>query len=190
MPHQPRLTLVPFTEDLLADVQPWFQDPEVRHRLGGPEWPARELRLLQVEGGEFRGRSVLRAHSWVALDAAGVPAAKIGGDVYDRWSRYDGSRPDRPVVSAVEPGPAMGLTCVVDPARRRQGLGRAVLRAAVGHPAVRDVRLFAAGIDADNEASRRCAAVAGFTLDAEEPDWEDTVYYVLRRTTQPLDDDA
>jgi RimJ/RimL family protein N-acetyltransferase len=37
------------------------------------------------------------------------------------------------------------------------------------------------GIDADNEASRRCASAAGFTPDVEEPDWEDTVYYQLRR---------
>jgi hypothetical protein len=118
MPRPPLVTLVPFTEDLLAAVQPWFSDPEVRRRLGGPEWPERELRFRQAEGGEeFRGRSVLRVHSWVALDAAGEPVAKIGGDVYDRWSRYDGSRPEHPVVSALEPGPAMGLAYVVDPAR-------------------------------------------------------------------------
>lgn len=189
MPRFPTLTLVPFTEELLAAVQPWFQHPQVRHRLGGPEWPVRELRLLHVKGGqEFRGRLVLRVHSWVALDAAGEPAAKIGGDVYDRWSRYDGSRPDRPGVSAIEPGPAMGVSYVVDPARWRQGLGRAVLHAAVSHPSVRDVRLFAAGIDADNQASRRCAAAAGLAPEVDEPDWEDTVYYVLRRSTPPNDD--
>ena len=177
------VTLVPFTEELLAAVQPWFGHPEVRRRLGGPEWAERELRLLQERGGEeFRGRTVLRTHSWVALDAAAEPVAKIGGDVYDRWSRYDGSRPGHPRVSAVEPGPAMGLAYVVDPARWGQGVGRVVLRAAVQHDSVADVRLFAAGIDADNEPSRRCAAAAGFAPEAEEPDWEDTVHYVLRRS--------
>jgi hypothetical protein len=35
-----------------------------------------------------------------------------------------------------------------------------VLRAAINHPTVRDVRVFAAGIEADNLASRRCAAAA------------------------------
>ncbi len=138
---------------------------------------------MQSKGGEkFRGRLVLRVHSWVALDVAGEPVAKIGGDVYDRWNRYDGSRPEHPVVGAVEPGPAMGLAFVVSPARWRQGFGRAVLDAAVAHPSVRDVRLFAAGIDADNHASRACAAAAGFSSAADEPDWEDTVYYVLRRS--------
>lgn len=101
---------MPFTEELLPVVQPWFGHPEVRRRLGGPEWPARELRLqATVLGEDYRGCVVLRAHSWVALDGVGDPVAKIGGDVYDRWSRYDGSRPDQPVVTAIEPGPAMGL---------------------------------------------------------------------------------
>lgn len=176
------VSLVPFGEDLLPVVQPWFHHPEVRRRLGGPEWPARELRLLATTPGEqYRGRVVLRANSWVALDGTGEPVGKIGGDVYDRWNRYDASRSDTPLVASVEAGPAMGLTYVVDPARWGQGIGRAVLRAAVQHRDVADVRVFAAGIDADNEASRRCAASAGFLPDVDQPDWEDTVYYLLRR---------
>lgn len=98
-------------------VQPWFEHPEVRRRLGGPEWPARELRLVvSRRGEEYRGREVLRSHSWVAVDDVGAPVGKVGGDVYDRWTRYDGSRPrEEPVVTAVEAGPAMGLAYVVDP---------------------------------------------------------------------------
>lgn len=183
MPKQPqRVTLRPFTAAILPRVQPWFGHPEVCRRLGGPDWPARELRLPATSPGEqYRGRTVLRVHSWVAVDEAGTPLAKIGGDVYDRWTRWDGSRPDRPVVTAVEPGPAMGLAYVVDPARWGQGIGRAVLGAAVEHTDVTDVRVFTAGIDSDNHASRRCAAAAGFTVDWPAPDWEDTVYYLLRR---------
>lgn len=179
--------LVRLTAELLPAVQPWFEHPEVRRRLGGPEWPARELRpVVSRPGEEHRGREVLRSHSWVAMDAAGVPVGKIGGEVYGRWTRYDGSRPgEDPVVSAVEAGPAMGLAYVVDPARWRQRIGRAMLCAVVGHPAVADVRVFAAGIDADNDASRRCAAAAGFTPDVDEPDWEGTVYHLLRRMPAP-----
>jgi RimJ/RimL family protein N-acetyltransferase len=176
------LTLVPFTADLLPAVQPWFRHPEVRRWLGAPEWPARELRLLTSQpGGRHRGRTVLRAHSWVAVDSTGEAVAKVGGEVYDRWNRYDGSQPARPVVTAVERGPAMSLTYVVDPARWGRGMGRGALLAALQHAEVDDVRLFAAGIDADNEASRRCAASAGFRPDLDQPDWEHTIYYLLRR---------
>lgn len=124
---------------------------------------------------------VLRVHSWVALDPTGAPVAKVGGDVYDRWTRYDASDPDHPVVTQVEPGPAMGLAYVVAPDCWRQGFGTATLRAAVQHPNVANVRLFAAGIDADNTASLRCASAAGFAPDVTEPDWEGIVYYLLRR---------
>jgi RimJ/RimL family protein N-acetyltransferase len=181
MSASPAVTLVPYTVDWLAAVRPWFTDPEVRHRLGGPEWPERELRLMgQGLGETFRGRRVLRIHSWVALDAAGEPVAHLGGEVYDRWCRY-AATPEGPSVSDVEPGPAMGLAYVVDPARWRRGYGRAALRGAVAAPEVADVALFALGIDADNTASRRCAESAGYSPDHAEPDWEDIVYHVLRR---------
>jgi RimJ/RimL family protein N-acetyltransferase len=186
--HQPTgvyLNLVPFTAQQLPLVQPWFLHPEVRRWLGGPEWPARELRLTTVMPAEqFRGRLVLRTHSWIALDPTGTPLAKIGGDVYDQWTRYDGSQPTQAVITSAEPGPAMGLAYVVDPQRWRKGVGRAVIRAAVDHPDVADVRIFAAGIDTSNEPGRRCAAAAGFYPDTDQPDWEDTIYYLLRREPQ------
>ncbi len=65
------------------------------------------------------------------------------------------------------------------------GLVRAVLRAVLAHPDVTDVRVFAAGVDADNQASQRCAAAGGFRPDVAEPDWEDTVYYLLPRSPAP-----
>jgi RimJ/RimL family protein N-acetyltransferase len=178
----PTVRLVPFTAAALPAVQPWFEHPEVRHRLGGPDWPVRELRLMaRVDREEYRGRLPLRSHSWVALDDEGRAVAKIGGDVYDRWTRYDGTDPDRPVVRDVEAGPAMGLAYVVDPARWGQSFGRATLLAAVASPAVADVRLFALGIDEDNPSSRRCAEAAGFALDNPTPDWERMVFHLLRR---------
>jgi RimJ/RimL family protein N-acetyltransferase len=174
--------LIPFTEAQLSVVQPWFGHPEVRHRLGGPDWPARELRLMREKpDGEFRGRRVLRVHSWLVRDDGGTVVAKIGGDVYDRWTRYDGEGSDGPLISAVEAGPAMGLAYVVDPGRWGEGIGRAVLLAVVAHPHVADVRVLVAGIDADNVASRRCAEAAGFRPDDPRPDHEGTVHHLLRR---------
>lgn len=174
--------LVPFTVDALPLVQPWFRHPEVDRRLGGPEWPARQLRLMtEKPGGEFRGRRVLRTHTWLALDETDDPVAQIGGDVYDCWTRYLGEGPDGPIIDGREPGPAMGLAYVVDPARWRRGYGTAALRAVTASPEVADVRLFVAGIDADNTASSRCARSAGMAPDDPRPDWEDTVHHILRR---------
>jgi RimJ/RimL family protein N-acetyltransferase len=176
------VSLVPYTEQWLPAVQPWFTHPEVRRWLGGPDWPEQELRLAGNGMGEmFRGRRVLRSHSWVALDASGDAVAHLGGEVYDRWCRYD-ETPDGPVISDVEPGPAMGLAYVVDPGRWRRGFGRAALLAAVAAPEVSDVVVFAAGIEPGNVASRRCAESAGFRPDRPEPDWEDIIHHVRRRS--------
>ncbi|WP_250002657.1 GNAT family N-acetyltransferase [Actinoplanes sp. M2I2] len=160
MDRLPAVTLVPFTAEL---VQVWFTDTEVGRWLGGPDWPARALRLRGHGIGEiYRGRRVLRDHTWVALDSHGDPVALTGGDVYD-------------------PGPELGLAYVVDPARWRQGYGTATLLALIEHPAVADVAVFTAGIEPANVASSRCAAAAGFRPDDPEPDFEGIVHHVLRR---------
>nr|WP_221379960.1 GNAT family N-acetyltransferase [Actinoplanes polyasparticus] len=164
MSRLPSVTLVPFTEAFLPVVQVWFTDAEVQRWLGGPDWPARSLRLRGHGVGEiFRGRRVLRDHTWVALDDHEVPVALTGGDVYD-------------------PGPELGFAYVVDPARWRQGYGAATLRAMVAHPDVADVAFFTAGIEPENVASARCLAAVGFRPDDPEPDHEGIVYHLLRRT--------
>jgi RimJ/RimL family protein N-acetyltransferase len=171
--------LVPLTPELLPAVQPWFEHPEVRRRLGGPEWPVREFALRTADRREtFRGMSVLRAHSFVALDDEGAAVAHIGGDVYDRWAVWD---PAREEVLAVHPGRAMGAAYVVDPARWGRGVGRATLRALVDAPEVADVVQFLLGIEEDNAASRAAAAAAGFTRFTGEPDAEGMVYLRLYR---------
>jgi RimJ/RimL family protein N-acetyltransferase len=177
----PSVVLRPFTEEFLPAVQPWFRHPEVVRRLGGPEWPARSLSLLDTGIGEmFRGRRVMRTHSWVVVDTSGEAVAQIGGEVYDRWCRY-AETPEGPVIEDVEPGPAMGLAYVVDPGRWRRGFGTAALLAVIDAPEVADVVLFAAGIEADHVASARCAAAAGLTAGAAVPDWEGFIYHVRRR---------
>jgi RimJ/RimL family protein N-acetyltransferase len=167
--------LVEFTPELLPAVQPWFEHPEVRRRLGGPDWPVRELALRTAARDEqpFRGMSVLRSHSFVALEDDGTAVAHIGGEVYDRWTVWD---PAREEVLAVHPGRAMGAAYVVDPARWGHGVGRAALRALVAAPELADVVQFLLGIDEDNAASRAAAAAAGFVPLGGEPDAEGMVY--------------
>jgi RimJ/RimL family protein N-acetyltransferase len=161
----PVVTLRPFTAGLLPAVQPWFHHPEVNRWLGGPDWPAAGLREAGRGIGEmFRGRRVLRTHSWAGCDAAGEVVALVGGEVYDRWRRPGD-------------GPSMGLAYVVAPALWGRGVGAAALRALVTAPAVADVAVFFAGVEPANVASARCAMRAGFVLDDPEPDFEGFVFY-------------
>jgi len=163
----------------LTAVQPWFGHPEVRRRLGGPDWPVRELALRTARREEtFRGMTVLRAHSFVALDDEGAPVAHIGGDVYDRWTTWD---PAAERVTAVDPRRTMGAAYVVDPQRWGEGHGRATLRAFVAADELADVEQFVLGIEPDNAASLGVARCAVFRPLTTEPDAEDMVYLHLLR---------
>jgi RimJ/RimL family protein N-acetyltransferase len=167
--------LVPFAPRHLPAILPWFDHPEVQHRLGGRSWPERELALRVPTrcDDEFRGRRVLRAHTFVALDHTARPVAQIGGDVYDRWTIWD---PATEQVLSESPLRTMGAAYVVDPERWGDGFGRATLRALVRAPDVGDVERFVLGIDHDNIASLRAAAAAGFVPLTTEPDAEDMLF--------------
>src|SRR5215813_14682730 len=119
------VSLRPLTAAGAARIEGWFEHPEVRRRLGGPPWIHRELRLISERpSGVFRGKTVLRSYGWIAANDAGVPVAFIGGDVYDRWVRFWGDGR----LSDPDPRRSMALDYVVDPARWRQGFGRATIR--------------------------------------------------------------
>ena len=173
--------LVPFEPEHLLAVLPWFDDPDTRRRLGGPEWPERELVLRNAaRDEEFRGRRVLRSHTFVALDDDGRLVAQVGGDVYDRWTVWD---PAAERVVSTDPRRSMGAAYVVAPGCRGRGYGSATLRALVDAPETADVELFVLGIEPDNAASLGAAAAAGFTPLTTEPDAEDVVY--VRRERRP-----
>jgi RimJ/RimL family protein N-acetyltransferase len=77
--------------------------------------------------------------------------------------------------------PTGSIAFVVDPALRRRGLGRAMITALTRQPELRDVELFAAGVEPENRASRRCLEAAGFHPHSEQPDYEGMLYYRARR---------
>ncbi|MFW3172331.1 GNAT family N-acetyltransferase [Geodermatophilus sp. CPCC 206100] len=179
MAEVPAVRLVPYEPEHLLAVLPWFDDPEVQRRLGGRAWPERELALRTTRWTEeFRGRRVLRAHSFIALDEADRPVAQIGGDVYDRWTVWD---PEREAVLAEDRRTTMGAAYVVDPGRTGRGYGRAALAALVAAPETADVEQFVLGIEPDNTASLHAAAAAGFRPLTTEPDAEDMLYLHLVR---------
>ncbi|MEU6355404.1 GNAT family protein [Streptomyces sp. NPDC047072] len=177
------MRLHPLSESGAQRIEHWFDHPEVQSRLGDRLWIHRQLRLVgEPPAAAFRGATVLRTYGWIGLDRAGTPVAFVCGDVYDRWVRYHGEGPEGPLLSQADPRTSMGLAYLVDPGRWRHGHGRSVLRAVLAHPDTDDVRTFFCGIDADNHASRHCAASADFTLTDPEPDHEGMLYY---RHTRP-----
>lgn len=180
----PSVRLVPLEPELLLAVLPWFDHPEVQRRLGDRSWPEREmaLRTGTPPFPEFRGRRVLRTHTFVAVDGDGRPVGQIGGDVYDRWTTWD---PAAGRVTGTDPRRSMGAAYVVDPARWGRGYGRATLAALAAAPETADVEQFVLGIDPDNTPSLRAAAGAGFTPLTTEPDAEDMVYVQLVRSPGP-----
>jgi RimJ/RimL family protein N-acetyltransferase len=167
--------LTPLTAALACAVEPWFTDPEVIRWLGPPRWIHQALAVLStpVEDELSHGRRVLGAHGWVALDATGAPVGYVGGDVYDRWHHG----------TVTDDVPSMGLAFVIDPARRRQGWGLALLEAVLAHPELTRVAVFFAGIEPGNTASSALAARAGFLPVDEQPDEEGIVYWRLSRPT-------
>ena len=174
--------LVPFAPEHLATLEPWFDDPETRLRLGDRSWIRRALRLLaDPPEGEFRGKNVTGRHMWVSLDQSGALVGYVDGETYDRYAKWDGEGPEGAIISDLVPVPSMGLTWVIDPKKRKQGFCVATIRAVLAHPDLLRIRLFFAEIDSDHVASARCAERAGFTRRYAEPDFERMLHFTLER---------
>jgi RimJ/RimL family protein N-acetyltransferase len=176
------MRLVDFRPEDIASIGQWFGDPETQLRLGGRDWIARAPSLLSLPTGvEFRGKVVTGRRMWLLLDDDSLPVAFVDGETYDRYAAWDGSNADSPIVSDVVAVSSMGLSMVVDPMRRSRGYGTAALLAVVEHPDNKLVRLFFGSVDADNLASARCFARAGFSPRSSDPDFEGMLIYTLER---------
>jgi RimJ/RimL family protein N-acetyltransferase len=175
--------LVPFTVGHVQALEPWFDDPETIARLGDRSWIRRAPSLLELSiGAEYRGKVTTGRRMWVSLDERDSPVGFVDGETYDRYADWDGADPDRPLTSDIVEVPSMGMVWVVDPARRREGIGAETIRAVVADPALRHIGLFFADIDADNVASMRCAEAAGFRRRARASNFEGMVCYSFQRS--------
>lgn len=176
------MTLVQLTSAHLPHVRPWFDDPEVRRWLGGPEWVDAVLdQSAGVQPGEtYRGAVVLGRPAFVLLDDEGRPAALIAGEIYDRQTIYAGEGAGgSEFVDA--PGPhrrTATLAVVVDPIRRRQGWASRIVTAFMAHPDLATAEVFEVGIEPDNFPSRRLFERLGFVQMTDEPDWEGMLEYL------------
>ncbi|MGC4193253.1 MAG: GNAT family protein [Thermomicrobiales bacterium] len=111
------------------------------------------------------------------------PIALVTGEVYDRETRYAGEGPDGPRFEDTDSvrRPQAGVAVVVDPERRKQGVGRAAIAAWMAHSDLDLAGSFVAGIEPENEGSRALFASLGFRPVSVEPDWEGMLTYVCGR---------
>lgn len=92
-----------------------------------------------------------------------------------------GDGPHGPIIVDTIDAVTGSIAFVVDPRMRRRGCGRRVIGTVVLHPDLRAVKLFEAGVEPDNAASRRCLEATGLALGTLAPDFEGMLYYRLAR---------
>lgn len=166
------------TEDLPA-IAGWFEDPETRRFLGGPEWPAAMLANAErAVGTMFRGARQTGAHHYLAL-AGGTPVGYIDCGTFDCCTVYGGEGPGGPIVLGTIDAVTGAIAFAVDPARRREGFATSMIRGLVSYPDLVAVELFEAGVEPENHACGHALEAAGFRLRSANPDGEEMLYYLL-----------
>jgi RimJ/RimL family protein N-acetyltransferase len=175
------VTLRRFSRQDLPAVAAWFLDPDTRRFLGGPDWPGLMLAREGLVGETFRGATQTGAYRYIAR-AGGQPFGYVDCGTFDRCTVYGGEDPHGPVILETLEVATGAIAFVVDPERRRRGLGRAMIAALPGRLELRHVELFEAGVEPENIASRRCLEAAGFRLRSEHPDFEGMLQYRAWRT--------
>jgi RimJ/RimL family protein N-acetyltransferase len=158
------ITLRPLTRTDLATITPWFEDPDTRRSLGGPDWPTAMLDHGERAVGEvFRGAVQTAAHHYLA-ETDGRAVGYIDCGTFDRCTVYGGEGPDGPIITESIDAPTGSIAFVIDPQRRHRALGKAMITALLARPELVAVELFEAGVEPENAASRRCLEAAGAPL--------------------------
>lgn len=180
------VNLRPLTRADLPVIPPWFEDPDTRRFLGGPDWPAAMLEhSIRAVATMFRGARQTGAHHYLAL-MADAPVGYIDCGTFDRCTVYGGEGPGGPITPETIDASTGSIAFAVDPAHRRQGLATAMIRALIEQPALTAVQLFEAGVEPDNHDSRRALDAAGFRPRSRRPDVEGMLYWRARRTAPAL----
>lgn len=173
------------TTDDLPWIAGWFEDPDTSRYLGGPEWPAAMLaHTEEAVGSVFRGARQIGGHHYLAL-TEGSPVGYVDCGTFDRCTVYGGEGPDGPIVLETVDAVTGAIAFTIDPDRRREGLATRMIRSLVSHPDLALVELFEAGVDPENDASRRTLQAAGFRLRSPDPDCEAMLYYELWAAARP-----
>ena len=117
------IVLRPLTHADLPVLRPWFEDPDTRSFIGGPDWPARMLeQSRRAIGTTFRGARQTGAHHYLAL-AAGAPVGYIDCGTFDCCTLFGGEGSDGPIITETIGITTGSIAFVIDPLLRSRGLG-------------------------------------------------------------------
>jgi len=151
------LELVVLEDDHLPIVEPWFDDEDTRRELGDREWIRRAVSLVATRPGSVEGdQLVTNRIVWVAFDS-GVPVGLMDVETYEDSTA--------------------SFALVVAPHRRKEGIGRRIIAAAVQHRRLAAISSWVVGVEPTNESSIRCLEGAGFRLTSLAPDNQGMLTY-------------
>jgi GNAT superfamily N-acetyltransferase len=147
-----QVTLIPMGQPDLPILQGWFEDKELRHRLGGMLPLQKYFDYVQSESNYFA------------------------------WMAYDGDVPVGAAFIQIEPGEPQSCAFLVHPELRSQGYGRLILQQLMAQPEVGAVKKWEVGIEGDNITSQRCMAAVGFVPESGVEDEEGLVQYTFEKS--------
>jgi len=155
------MNFVLLSPEQLSIVEPWFDDPDSRRFLGGPEEVAGDIELMRTTPGTvFRGHLVLSNHVWIVYEEEQA-VGYLGVECYDNGTA--------------------GFSFLVAPSVRRRGIGVRILSELDRIDVLRETHTYIGGISPSNTASRRCLEKAGFCV-GDRPDHEGMLPIEKKRT--------
>lgn len=148
------IVLIPLDESGLSTLEAWFQDAELRKRLGGMLSLRRWYECVHTDPGRFT------------------------------WLVYEESTPVGLVDLETCPHRTAWATLLVNPELRGRGYGNRILRAALSRPEVTRLKRIKAIVEHENIGSLRCLWSVGFVVEWAEPDEEGFVILAYRLAQQ------
>jgi len=141
-------------EETLPTLETWFEDPELRRRLGGTLPLRRWFSYVDSQPGRFA------------------------------WMAYEEGKSVGMVDLEAEPDGTGWVAHLVKPELRGRGYGRRILEAMLAQPEVSRLKVIKGGIEPDNVAALRCCQAVGFVLEGDEPDEEGFLTVSCRPATE------
>ena len=146
---QREIILVSMQQRDLRILQSWFDDAELKKRLGGLLPLQRYFDYVQSEPNYF---------AWTAMEGE----TSIGA-----------------LFLQVQTHEPTSFGFLVDPAVRSCGYGRSLLRKLMVQPEVARIEKWRVGVESDNLASQRCMQAVGFMLESDVEDEDGFLQYTF-----------